>query len=448
MKVGLRYGVNAQTSCTLESSGGFILGTIEGGVFQEGLPLLAYTKVNILLSGRYAVISADGVLISDDFGVSNCIMPYNYLEDGVIRYEGASYRGGMSFFVNSNNTLNVINCLGIEQYLYGVISGEIGRSSPAEALKAQAVVSRSYAVKKEGNHKNDGFDLCSTGHCQVYKGYGGEYAETNGAVDETAGLVLLNKGEPVAGYYYKNSGGHTQNSEDVWNNTEDYLRGVVDEFSPDYPWTWRSSFREIRTALTGTGNDPGDISSVEISKRNSYGSVLEMKIKGSRTTVTLSKEQIRNVLGFNNIKSPIFSLGGFSSGEAGASTGAGGGTELFATNGPSASKVSGKIFVLSGEGAAVSKEVGELRVEGSTPGVFGGEGQDSQTLDKTGDTSVKGLTASEIATSDPVVFSGKGYGHGVGLPQDSAIEMAKKGYDYAAILEKYYTGIQVGVRLD
>jgi stage II sporulation protein D len=420
VRVGLYYGEKAPASCTVYSESGFILGVMANGGFQEGMPLPAYTQLTFSVNGGYTAVHAEGVLVSDDFGGGNCVMPYDYASGGLVQYEkGAFYRGGLSFAASTGNRLTVVNYLSAEAYLYGVIDAEMGYKSPLEALKAQAVVARSFAAGNAGLHGDDGFDLCTTTHCQVYRGYGGEHAETNAAVDGTAGIKLYHQGQAASGYYFKNSGGHTQNSEDVWNGKEAYLRGVRDEYAPEYAWSWTASTRELRAKLAESGRDPGEIRSVSISARNVNGSVRTLKISGAAGAVTLEKEQIRTVLGATAIKSLRFTL----------NDGAQAPSDVYVTDGTFTGKIQAEAFAVSaGADAARPLLVKDARFQGASA------------LSEPGGA---GAGTGESASGESIVFSGNGYGHGVGMPQDSAIEMAKQGFTYAEIINKYFTDVEI-----
>ena len=500
IKVGLRYGSSAPDECLIISDSGFVLGTVDSDGFNEGMPLPGYKELNVSLSGRYPVIYADDVLISNDFSGTSCIMSYSYNDDGFIEYEGSSYRGGFSFIVNSNNTLSVINNINTEEYLYSVVGSEIGASSPSEALKAQAVAARSYAVCAKGTHKESGFDVCTFTHCQAYSGIKGEHRETSRAVDETADEILTLQGRPVSGYYFKNSGGYTQNSEDVWNDKQGYLRSVKDIYSPDFPWSWRTTFQEIRYALSNTGSDPGEIKEVSITKRTQSGYVKEIKISGSRGSLVLSKEQIRTVLGFNNIKSLnfAFDVSGADINDIDETTNSApqgntsGVWDIYAVNADTKVRLSRNVSVISADGKTTTVRVADLFVKSADPIVDRTTGRstnpsvdvsEDKTVDLTlnlthdqdsnksvdqapdwfiagdsgspgrgspGTTGTTGSTANSLAGelvdtvySGPIVFRGNGFGHGLGLPQDSAIEMARGGFDYISILKYYYTGVEI-----
>lgn len=145
------------------------------------------------------------------------------------------YRGGLEI-KSAGAGLTVTNILPLEQYLYGVVPAEMPASFPLEALKAQAVVARSYFLSQKGSPAVTGFDVVDTQVNQVYGGYDRENPVTNRAVDETKGLVLVNGGQPVAAFYHASSGGYTENSEDVWLYAVPYIKAKPDpaDFNDKY----------------------------------------------------------------------------------------------------------------------------------------------------------------------------------------------------------------------
>jgi stage II sporulation protein D len=421
IKIGLKYGSSAVTTCTVKSDNGFILGVADNRSFVEGMPLPGYTTlVASYENGNVVLRDENGTTLSADLGSSGCIMPLDYKSGGILYLENVPYRDGIMLPAKSNNTLTVINYLTIEHYVYGVLNSELGYSNPEEALKAQAVAARSYAELNLGKHSADGFDLCASTHCQVYKGYSEEYKATNEATDETSGEMIYYGGKPVTAFYYKNSGGYTQNAEDVWTYSFPYLKSVKDEYCPSYPWSTSLSFDSIRSKLEAAGYNPGSIQSVSISNSNSTGAVAELKITGSNTAVCLTKEKIRNVLGATIIKSNMFTL---SNGDT-----ATGSSSWKISNGFDLVSPGSKIYVVNGSGNVKQFADGDP--------FYGHNGTSTASLGNNG-------SQAATVTGGTVNFSGYGYGHGVGMPQDSAIEMAKKGFTYNEILKYYYTGIEI-----
>jgi len=291
--------------------------------------------------------------------------------------------------------------------LYGVLNSEMGYHNPSEALKAQAVTARSFAVSNREKHESEGFNLCADVHCQVYKGYSDEYKDTNRAVDDTLNLTLIYGGKPVSGYYFKNSGGHTLSAEEVWGGKMPYLIGVKDDYSPDYTWNHSLSFQEARGRLEAAGHNIGTVKSVKITGRSLSGAVSSLEFQGTSGTVELKRENIRTVFGGTNVRSLAFSFG---SGHA---------------------VVSDVIHVLGAYG-----KIEKLRPKDVY--VISANG-----LAKLADHDYSANESVEQVSAGPIVFHGVGYGHGVGMPQDSAIAMAKQGFSFEEILKYFYTGVEI-----
>ena len=135
-----------------------------------------------------------------------------------VSLDGKPYRGSLSVLVNPRGTLNVVNLVDLEEYLYGVVPAEMGpkRYDEIEALKAQAVAARTYAFAHRGQFTTEGYDLCATPKCQVYAGLAAEDPLTNGAVDATRGLVIASGGVFADALFISTCGGRTENVENVF----------------------------------------------------------------------------------------------------------------------------------------------------------------------------------------------------------------------------------------
>ncbi len=142
-----------------------------------------------------------------------------------VRLNGKAYRGRIEVFVNARGNLTVVNAVSLEDYLLGVVPNEL--SLPAlEAQKAQAVAARTYAVANINQFGSRGFDLLPTVRSQVYEGFSSETKMGTQAVDETRGVIATYAGKPIMAYYTSTCGGRTENSENVFDHGEPYLRGV------------------------------------------------------------------------------------------------------------------------------------------------------------------------------------------------------------------------------
>ncbi len=344
----------------------------------------------------------------------------------LVKVEGASYRDFITFSRNENE-LVVINNVSIQHYLYGVVPKEMPPSWPLEALKAQAIAAKNYALLYKNKHSNEGYELCDTQHCQVYGGYNSENIMTNKAVDETSGKILTYNGKLVDAYYHSSSGGFTENSENVWSNSFPYLSGVKDDFSLGSPYdTWQFviSEEEIRNKLFENGLDVGYITEVEILSTSPSGRVQELMVKGTMGTQILAKEKTRQIFGTSNIKSTLFKVKFYGEG-SNIST-----RDIYIynfSNGDIIKKPIAEAAVITSDGLSVLDSIflsnGITISDGSSTYEIYNE-LDNNSIDSVG----------------KYVFIGKGWGHGVGMSQWGAKKMAELGYDYVQILEHYYTG--------
>ncbi len=158
--------------------------------------------------------------------------------NGLVTLEGKGrYRGRVDIFPNAQGRLTVVDTLDLETYLRGVVPKEMGAwDFPAlEALKAQAVAARTYAVANLGKHAAEGFDMTDTVADQVYGGRDAEEPLTDQAVQQTAGLVATYAGKPILALFMANCGGHTVDVSQVFGGDAPYLRGVSDY--PAHPIT-------------------------------------------------------------------------------------------------------------------------------------------------------------------------------------------------------------------
>ena len=159
-----------------------------------------------------------------------------------IHLDDRDYRGEIHLAINERGRLNVINVLPLEEYLRGVVPMELSpSSSEMEALKAQAVAARSYALSSLGRFKDEGFDLRDDQRSQVYGGLSAEHYLSNRAVEETRGVVALNFNEygkafPIEALYTSDCGGRTENNENIFaNKAISYLRSVDCPLDNDLP---------------------------------------------------------------------------------------------------------------------------------------------------------------------------------------------------------------------
>ena len=223
--------------------------------------------------------------------------PLVFLPGGTpLKYGGKQYRGQLQ--VNAGKSLQLVNSVGLEPYLYGVVPREVPFLWPAEALKAQAVVARSYALAVR---KTGAYDLYADTRSQVYGGVAAEKPTTNAAVDATAGQVLLFEGKVATTFFFSTSGGHTASIEDVWTRGEavPYLVGVPDPYdtaSPHHTW---GPFAFTAAKLTATFNVPGKLLDVRVTLNPSLR-VDSLILTSTKGEVDVPGDVVRTKLGLRS----------------------------------------------------------------------------------------------------------------------------------------------------
>jgi stage II sporulation protein D len=222
--------------------------------------------------------------------------------DGYVFIGDRWYRGGISL-VRTDGGLTAVNNVNLEHYLYSVIGAEMSPNWPLEALKAQAVAARSYALYQRERGGSPTYDLGDTQGWQVYKGLESEATSTYAAVDATAGQVMVYNGKIIEAFFHSSSGGHTENVEEVWTEARPYLRGVpdYDRGAPVYEWSTSVSVSQLSNLISGVGN----IVSMQPEKTTKTGRVITMKVIGDSGQRAIDGEQIQRLLG---LKSTRFSI--------------------------------------------------------------------------------------------------------------------------------------------
>ena len=212
------------------------------------------------------------------------------------------YRGRVQLALVGGDRFAAINYVDLEQYLYSVVGSEVVPSWPIEALKAQAVAARTYALYERARSQGKLFDLTNTTNSQVYKGITSESDRTHAAVNETVGQVVTHDGQLILAAFHASSGGHTENVEDVWTRPLPYLRGVADydRDAPVYEWT-----EAITSATLGSKLGIGPVQSVRVERTTPRGRVITLSVVGESGNKRLSGEEFRKAL---NLRSTLFAV--------------------------------------------------------------------------------------------------------------------------------------------
>jgi stage II sporulation protein D len=326
---------------------------------------------------------------------------------GHVTINGLPYRGVAEVAPNSTGSLAGINVLPMEEYLYGVVPRELPPVpyGELEALKAQSVAARTYAMRGLGKRQADGYDLLPTTSDQVYGGMNAEHPLSTRAVDETAGVVARYNGALIEALYSSTSGGYTADNEEVYNSAPvPYLRGVPDanrgnafanvptlavfknhanarslrgfkagdyeaDWSQYHRWTIDWTAEEMSQVVSVfAGRDVGVVHAVNVLERGPSGRVLRIEYVTDEGSFFDTKDRIRSSLRYFN------------------------------ANGVMSSLLSTLFFI-------------EPVTEPGTGAVTG------------------------------FIAYGGGWGHGVGLSQTGAVGMAEKKATYEEILLHYYRDI-------
>lgn len=223
--------------------------------------------------------------------------------------EGRKYRGNILFKPNLDDTITAIDEMGIEEYLYGVLPKEMSPTWPMEALMAQAIVSRTFALNSLGRHSESGYDVSDGPLSQVYTGLEIESERIREAVRRTSGRVLHWKGARMLAYFHSCCGGRTRDPDSVWGGFESVpkpLKGVRDRACRDTPhYTWSVYFRNglILKALAERGLPSGRLKAIKPGKRSSSGRLISLKMKVGRRWIRVKARDLRTWLGASKLKS-------------------------------------------------------------------------------------------------------------------------------------------------
>ena len=210
-----------------------------------------------------------------------------------------TYRGSLLAIADDGELL-VINELGLEDYVRGVVANEVPASWPKQALRSQAVVARSYGIATE---RSGPFDHYDNTRSQVYGGKSSETKATNAAVKATGREVVTHRGETAITYYFSTSGGRTENSEFGFSggNKIPYLKSVADPFddvSPVHTWTERLSDEKMEAELTGLFS--GQLRRIKILESGKSPRIVRARVVGSSGSEAVTGETLRNRLGLRS----------------------------------------------------------------------------------------------------------------------------------------------------
>ncbi|MGA2915114.1 MAG: SpoIID/LytB domain-containing protein [Sedimentisphaerales bacterium] len=333
-----------------------------------------------------------------------------------LKINNQSYRGSIEFKINDDsNTPNmmIINNVSLESYLMGVVAAEMPSYWDAEALKAQAIASRTYCLYiKSKFGKNRSWDVKATQANQVYKGVSAETLRTTNAVAATTGMVLCCGNEygdcvPFGAYYSSVCGGHTENAQDVFGESSPALIGVDCPYCrqitrPDIFYWPMAKFDKKYVSQQLISRYPslkelGKIEKIEVERENIYDSTV------------LSNGLLPQTSAFKRIVSVRLTGSPQTSSAA---------TRKYIE--PNSPQAAGKTMLLRAE---------DMRLA----------------IDPTG-TKIQSMCCTILNTQNEIIFvNGIGFGHGVGLCQYGARQMARDGKTAEQILGYYYPNSRIKI---
>ena len=309
LRVGLTIGgANTFADPKLENvSGeptGYTIGTMSGTSFSGGTSVSASQLTIKLVSGAFQVTdTATGkVLYTSAAGADHIAIHPN---SDLTWFKGYQWHGDFVYRRASDGNITVINYVGLEDYVKGVLPYEIDPDWPAEAQKAQAVCARSFAL---GTSKhNEYYELCNTTNCQVYLGANRATEASDAAVDATQGEYLTYNGEPVIGYFFSSDGGATEDAVNVWGGDYPYLQGKEDPYETyDSSWSVTLTAEEIRQKLVSAGYSIGTVANVEVTRRTDTDNVNEVTVTDTTgKQVVIRRDDCRTVFGLDSIRYTI-----------------------------------------------------------------------------------------------------------------------------------------------
>jgi peptidoglycan hydrolase-like amidase len=380
-----------------------------------------------------------------------------------LAFEGRGYRGALAVYLNDRGRLNLVNELPLEDYLRGVVPRELGPASypELEALKAQAVAARSYTLRNLGGFAEEGYDLCGTPKCQVYGAVAAEHPLTDRAVAETAGEVLVAAGAAIDALYSATCGGRTENVEVVFPlKSASYLRGVAcieggsealgggttGAWPPEEPAARRlvRRFEEIAGRDLVVRDGRGELEAHALGKGLATfrivdrgaargvshldlapGDELELAFVGGRLTA-VAQHVASTAKPFDKPHSRARWARFKSDQEIGASV-----RQRFP-----GFQFAGLDVVTRGPSGRISR----LRLDGADGTSVEVEGLAVRWVLDLPETRFTVVRLRPRTGPPGWRFTGRGWGHGVGLCQTGSYAMARRGHDYRSILAHYYSG--------
>ncbi len=301
--------------------------------------------------------------------------------------EDRQYRGEIELYPRSQGKFHIINIINLEEYLFSVVPAEMPAWWPDEAIKAQTIAARSYALSNIGKHSKEGYDLCDTVHCAAYNGVNWETNKTNKLILETMGEIAIYNNRPITAVFSSNSGGYSENSKEIWGYENAYLSGANN--MSDIKYNFPLEPYNIERWLVAEPES--------FSNSSSYaGSNIYRWIKILDDEFFTNKYNLEYVI-------DIIPIG--------------------RTNGGTVNKI-----IINGIMDDGTERDIEIKGD-SIRSAMGGLKSNRFTIEKLYDNNLM---------LEQIIFYGSGWGHNVGMDQTGAAGMAQQNYSYKEIISHFY----------
>ncbi len=228
---------------------------------------------------------------------------------GLITVQNRKFRGNLEVIwqhTGGTQELLLVHLLPIETYVAGIVASETPKGWGLEALKAQAITSRTYAVWQKYRRLTGDYHMESTTIDQVYRGIDAEHSLAVKATEDTNGQVLTYAGRPIQAYFHAACGGHTESAEDIWGTALPYLPGAKCGFckgSRSYKWEYRINRLSLNSALKSVS--PGSVKAIRAGQKTEGGRLKTVEILGKKGKKVISGDMLRKLLGYNNLRSTL-----------------------------------------------------------------------------------------------------------------------------------------------
>ena len=290
--------------------------SLRGASAAGRIPLApgATYSVQPLPNGSLQILTADGR------PVGTAASPLTVTGPGPLGVPGlGSYRGSFEFSPDRHGGVQTVDAVGLDDYVRGVVAAEMPAGWSAQALEAQAVAARTYAITTTVG--GDGYDLYDDTRSQMYGGVSAETPATDAAVAATSGQIVTYAGQPAVTYFFASSGGQTENVENVWPGAtpEPWLRGVPDPYDgaggdPYHHWGAQLSLSSAAAKLGSLV--PGALIGIRVTSHGASPRILQASVVGTRGSSTVTGPQLQGLFGLASTYASFTTISTLTSGRS------------------------------------------------------------------------------------------------------------------------------------